>query len=682
MPLGRLCSAIVVVLGMSAPAWAQVSNVERVRASERVVVGGTTFGDVLRIVGAGTVSSGTGTMNPFVLDADGDGLEDSNTTVSTGGAWTFGTSIGGSSVLSITTPTTVGGYVVSSTGGMYARGDIPVTANGVDEVRMGLRPTFDWPMIILEDAGYTQWSMHNDSGTFYLHRRDGVTGDPPDDPAIPFKIDGNITLGPYGKRLLPSTPYGVDIGSQQYKFGSLWVGDLFADTLVTIENIGTIDNRWLIGSGNILDEDLSPSATTMVVRYNNFASGEFVYLQKFARTEFVKTTSTATLTNKVTNGSFESGTTTGWSGTNATLSNSTTKAFHGERSMLVDSSANPSVAEFTTFSFTTGVTYTVCVNARRVDGATIADGAISLIIRDAHTDMIAQQTATDAWVRMCRTAVAGSDGETNVYLSLKGVDYYIDAVQVEETSTQRPYSEYRASYTITRNEDGGVANQWYAGDGLFSTGASAGYGWLDCYALRGIKSATEQGPACVANVRTGTTFNAWAPRVAWGNLNGIYGYATTTYGFAAGDSSAAWLAFDSTNGIRGMSGGTKKFGITMAGVASFLEGAVTIDNLGIRITNTASTSDESKGFTFIGNETYTKRPGMFYHEVSGNSELVLSNDSKNSGTGSIVLSADTVSISTATSLVIDGATTLTTTVVVPCGTLTFTRGALTNKGAC
>jgi hypothetical protein len=658
---------------MSAPAWAQVSNVERVRASERVVVGGTTFGDVLRIVGSSTVSSGTGTMNPVVADSDGDILEDTFTTVSAAGAYLFGGTIGGSSGTLVVTGS------VSATAGLYAFGDIPVTAQGVDNVRIGRRATFNWPMMIFEDSGYPQWSMHNDSGTFYLHRRDGVTGNPPDDPAIPFKIDGNITIGPYGKRLLPSTPYGVDIGSQQYKFGSLWVGDLFADTLVTIENIGTIDNRWLIGSGNILDEDLSPSATTMVVRYNNFANGEFVYMQKFARTEFVKTTSAATLTNKVTNGSFETGAVTSWSGSSATVAASTAKSFHGENSMLVDASANPSAAAFGGFSFVTGTTYTFCVHARRVDGAASADGAIAIFMRDAYVDVVAQQTATDNWARFCRTAVAGSDAYVFPNINTKGVDYYIDTVQIETTSTQRPYSEYRASYTITRNEDGGVANQWYAGDGLFSTGASAGYGWLDCYALRGIKSATEQGPACVANVRTGTTFNAWAPRVAWGNLNGIYGYATATYGFAAGDSSAAWIAFDSTNGVRGMHGTTKKFGVTMAGVASFVEGAITIDDLGIRIHNTASTTGEAKAYTFTGALSYIKRPLLGYHEASSAGWLVMSSGDRSSGSAHVVLESpvgDIHFVPTGGNVIINGVTTFTGT-CGPATTKTVNNGLIT-----
>jgi hypothetical protein len=466
---------------------------------------------------------------------------------------------------------------VTTSGALFSRGDVPIIASGVDEVRLGKRTSFNWPTILLEDAGFMQWNVDNVAGQLRMYRRN-TAGDVIDDPLIPLTIDGNITIGPYGKRLLPSTPYGVDIGSQQMKFGALWTGDLYADRLVTIENIGTVDNRWLIGSGNVLDEDLAPAGTSMVTRYNNYATGTFVYLQKFARTEFIKTSSGPTLTNKVANGSFETGATTNWSGTTATISASTTKAFHGETSMLVDATSGTSFASYSAFSFVTSTTYTVCFNARRVDGATMADGAVAIFMRDSYVDAVAQQTATDGWARFCRTAAAGADSTAVLVIATKGVDMYLDAIQVEETATQRVYSEYRASYSIARNQEGtGQANQWYAGDGMMSVGAVTGDGWLDCYAIRGTKSATEIGPACVANVRIGSSYNDWTPFAAWGNLNGLYGISGTRWGFRAGYEALTTLGADTVEGFTIKSNGVMKMQFDTSG-NGFLAGSLSVTN--------------------------------------------------------------------------------------------------------
>jgi predicted phage tail protein len=106
------------------------------------------------------------------------------------------------------------------------------------------------------------------------------------------------------------------------------------------------------------------------------------------------------------------------------------------------------------------------------------------------------------------------------------------------------------SYTVTRNLDGTGANAWYAGDALFDTGQT-GNGFIDIYSLRGVKAASQYGPAIVGNVRNSATYNDWTECWAIGNLNGVYGYGVTTYGAAFGKYGAAnYLTVDSTNGIR------------------------------------------------------------------------------------------------------------------------------------
>jgi hypothetical protein len=122
--------------------------------------------------------------------------------------------------------------------------------------------------------------------------------------------------------------------------------------------------------------------------------------------------------------------------------------------------------------------------------------------------------------------------------------------------TSGPSGSGPYTYTVTRNLDGSGANDWYAGDAILNTGTT-GDGFIDLYSLGGVLSSGV-GPAIVGNVRTGTTYNQYAPRWAIGNLNGLFGYSGSTYGAAFGDSSATNVTVDATNGFRIRNGSTNK----------------------------------------------------------------------------------------------------------------------------
>jgi len=159
-----------------------------------------------------------------------------------------------------------------------------------------------------------------------------------------------------------------------------------------------------------------------------------------------------------------------------------------------------------------------------------------------------------------------------VYMEANGsVEFF--AITSSATSTGTDYS-----YTVTRNLDGTGANQWYAGDAMFNTG-SVGGGFIDIYSVRGVKAAGEAGPTIVGNVRLSTTYNDWAPRWAIGNLNGLYGYGATTFGFAAGDPAGANIAAEATNGVRLRQGTTDMIVLNTTG-ASYFAGVMTIGTSG------------------------------------------------------------------------------------------------------
>lgn len=134
--------------------------------------------------------------------------------------------------------------------------------------------------------------------------------------------------------------------------------------------------------------------------------------------------------------------------------------------------------------------------------------------------------------------------------------------------TAGPFGTGPYSYTVTRNLDATGANSWKAGDAVFNTG-QAGSGFIDIYSVRGTKASAELGPTIVGNVRNSATFNDWSPRWAIGNLNGLYGYATNTYGVAMGVPTGAWVKIDPTNGVRIGHNTTVKIQLDASGNASF-----------------------------------------------------------------------------------------------------------------
>jgi hypothetical protein len=150
-------------------------------------------------------------------------------------------------------------------------------------------------------------------------------------------------------------------------------------------------------------------------------------------------------------------------------------------------------------------------------------------------------------------------------------DGKIEFFRVTSSPTTISATEY--SYTVTRNLDGTGSNDWYAGDAMFNTG-QAGNGFADLYSLYGIPRAGQTstqraGPTIVGNVRLSSTFNDIRERWAIGNLNGLYDYGTTVYGFAAGDPTASWIAADATNGLRMMYGTSPRVTIGTTGTATF-----------------------------------------------------------------------------------------------------------------
>ncbi len=162
------------------------------------------------------------------------------------------------------------------------------------------------------------------------------------------------------------------------------------------------------------------------------------------------------------------------------------------------------------------------------------------------------------------------------------------------------------TYSVTRNLDGSGANPWTAGDAVLNTGTT-GSGFIDLYSTAGV--LTGSGPTIAGNVRTGTTFNAIAPRWAIGNLNGLYGYASTVFGSAFGNPSATNITIDETNGFRIRSGTTNKLIADTSGNLS-LTGDLSLGTSSVFRSSTATGPTTGDGFYMTGGSTPYLRIGQ------------------------------------------------------------------------
>jgi hypothetical protein len=284
----RVSTFILLSLVCVAPAWAQQTIVggTHARITNRMVVGGTTFGDVLRIVGSGTVSSGTGTINPAVIDADGDVLEDSNTTVSTAGAWTWGGAGTFSSTLGVTGNTTLTGTLLGGSGTLLLASPTRISTSSpalrFHESDAGTDLKY-WE--IVADGGVIKFRALDDAlsvgnSLFELTRTSGITlGD--------FRFGSGVST------VRPENNGGGSLGSVPKKWLQVNAWELVVDTLVARDKIATINGDVVVAPTTTLTRDIVAADTTVYVKHNQSRTNDVWLLQGNGAMEKMTVTSNA-----------------------------------------------------------------------------------------------------------------------------------------------------------------------------------------------------------------------------------------------------------------------------------------------------------------------------------------------------------------------------------------------------
>jgi len=124
-------------------------------------------------------------------------------------------------------------------------------------------------------------------------------------------------------------------------------------------------------------------------------------------------------------------------------------------------------------------------------------------------------------------------------------------------------------YDVTRGDASTGADNWLAGDAVMNTGV-IGDCFIEQYAFTSLGSGTAVGPTVVGNCRTANSGYSWGPRWAIGQLNGLYGIATSTFGAAFGDpadtntliTASYWKLRDGTTDKFSLDGATGNMSLT------------------------------------------------------------------------------------------------------------------------
>ncbi|WP_020403733.1 beta strand repeat-containing protein [Gracilimonas tropica] len=94
--------------------------------------------------------------------------------------------------------------------------------------------------------------------------------------------------------IYPEVNYTSNLGSVNKKFLTGHIAELYVELMTVSERRVTQGGRFNVGLGNILDQAISTSDTTITVRYNNLNNGDVIHLEKELQVEFMRVNSVAT----------------------------------------------------------------------------------------------------------------------------------------------------------------------------------------------------------------------------------------------------------------------------------------------------------------------------------------------------------------------------------------------------
>lgn len=101
---------------------------------------------------------------------------------------------------------------------------------------------------------------------------------------------GDVIFNPTGNDILPTTNYDLNLGSLSLKYLTVHAAELWVETLVAQDTMATIGGRILVGPTTVLTSDISAVATTILVKHNEMAVGDRIYMEAAGAVEFMAVT--------------------------------------------------------------------------------------------------------------------------------------------------------------------------------------------------------------------------------------------------------------------------------------------------------------------------------------------------------------------------------------------------------
>lgn len=399
---------------------------------------------------------------------------------------------------------------------------------------------------------------------------------------------GDLVINPTGDDVLPTTNFDINIGSISTKFRELHVGELWVDSLVAADTIATIGGRVIFAPTTKLTSDLAAAATSMSVEHNALANGDLVLLQKAGRFEYIAIASSASGSGPYTYTVTRNADLTGandWLAGDAVVNTGTTGNGYIDAYSLW-SINQPQFSYVFNFN-TTGSVYSSNY-AESESWPPFGDGA-----NNATNDAVyfGAGSTFSAISQQCSTGLVPTTG-TFVWEFWNGSAW----TSTSPTGTLAALGRNTVAFgtltgwaTTTVN---GVSAYWVRV--RLTNTPSPAMTAASCYLPA--RAARTWGPTLAGNVRTGTTYSNVAVRWAVGNLNGIGGYSTDTYGAFFGDESNTNVTADAANGFRIRSGTTERFKADTSGNLS-ITGDLSVGTSGL-IRSGATSYSSGTGYVF------------------------------------------------------------------------------------
>lgn len=102
---------------------------------------------------------------------------------------------------------------------------------------------------------------------------------------------GDYIFNPTGKDIVPNTNYDLNFGSITKKYLTGHFAELWVQTIVAQDTIATIGGNLIVSPTTVLTSDLAAGETSIIVKHNQMASGDRVYLASAGKLEFMAITS-------------------------------------------------------------------------------------------------------------------------------------------------------------------------------------------------------------------------------------------------------------------------------------------------------------------------------------------------------------------------------------------------------